>query len=409
MTKQDFGAQEQESDSDQRLWELILLADYRSPTRPATSAARKRWASLKRLFGTGNDDANAPAKPEADLRGLPSHRLEALVQPLDWEAGAQALDSSLGRRAGEDPVCFVIGPPHGGQADLLRCWAARHRAFEVKAPPYEDILSGSSDWLGAWPSGDQPWVLPRLEHCWLRHAAGLGPVRELLERALLGELGQGLIGCDSWAWSYLRHVAPTVTTGVMTLQAFDGRRLARLFRSLAAGEGAGRLRFCDARSGELILSLDGDEDGEGGRELQHLAARARGNPGIARHLWRARLRSEPEGGQESAKSGTKTADDGSAVETVWVSALRDELELPGRIDEEAALVLHALLLHNGLPAPILAALLPVHSARVYTILLQLAAAELIACDATGRWRVTAPGYAEVRAFLHGLGFLTDTL
>lgn len=404
-----WGTRGQDADSDDTLWEFIDLAEYRSPQTPAARAARGRWAALKRLLWVGNDAGKAPTKAEADLCGLPRHRLETLVRPIDWMAGALALDRSLAQRTHAGSVSFVVGPPHGSLADLLRCWAAGHGAPEVEAPTYDEILAGGRSWLAAWPSGAESWVLPRLEHCWLRHAGGLGPVRQLLERALSGELGPGLIGCDSWAWSYLRHVAPIVTTGAVTLQAFDGRRLARLFRSLAAEGDAARLRFCDARTGSLVLSIDGEDDGAGGMELQQLAARARGNPAIARELWRARLRSEPEGGEESAKAVEGADDDPSARETVWVSGLRDNPELPPRLDEETTLVLHALLLHNGLTAQILAELLPVHRFRVQAVLLELAAAGIIARDGVERWRVTPPGYASVRTLLRGLGFLTDTL
>lgn len=399
----------QDPGSHERLWEFIPLADYRSPQRPTASAARERWASLRRLFGKWSDGADKPAKAEGELGRLPQQRLDVLVRPLDWDASAAALDSALAQSAGEGPVSFVIGPPHSGQADLLRCWAAKHDAPSIEAPRYEDILAGDGDWLAAWPSGAAPWVLPRLEHCWLRHAAGLGLVRELLQRALAGELGRGLIGCDSWAWSYLGHVVPLVASSVMTLQAFDGRRLARLFRSLAAVEGAGGVRFCDARTGKVILAIDDDDDGDGGPALQHLAARARGNPGTARVLWRAWLRSEPEAVNDRAKAGAGERGDLGIDQTVWVSGLRDGLELPGSLDEEAALVLHALLLHNGLPASILADLLPMHRVRVHTVVLQLAAAGIIARDGADRWRVTAPAYAAVRVFLHGLGFLIDAL
>lgn len=40
----------------------------------------------------------------------------------------------------------------------------------------------------------------------MRHAGGLTLVRRLLERAVSGQLGRGLIGCDSWAWAYLQKV-----------------------------------------------------------------------------------------------------------------------------------------------------------------------------------------------------------
>jgi hypothetical protein len=406
MTKQDSDSGEQTSSSTETLWEFVPLADYSLPPTPTVSAAQDRWGSLKRLFG--GRKAKAPAKAEDDLRGLPRERLDALVRPLDWYAGAEALQRAFEQSADQFPVRVLVGPPHGGHADLLASWASRQGARQIEDPSFEDILSGGNAWLTRWRSGASPWVLPRLENCWLRHPAGLGLARALMEQALIGDLGRGVIGCDSWAWSYLGHVAPLQVAGVLTLQAFDSGRLAELFRTLTSVGPERSLHFCNARTGKRILSVPGEDDGDGGLDLQNLAAHARGNPGIARALWRERLRSEPESGEESADQDAP--EEGKrAEEIVWVSALRDEPELPDGLPDDIALVLHALLLHGGLPTPMLGKLLPLPGFRLQAILPQLCASDIIERDRTDFWRVTASGYAPARAFLHERGFLVDAL
>jgi small conductance mechanosensitive channel len=47
-----------------------------------------------------------------------------------------------------------------------------------------------------------------------------------------GRLGKGIIGCDSWAWAYLQWVWPLAQPEALTMQAFDGEKLTRLFAFL---------------------------------------------------------------------------------------------------------------------------------------------------------------------------------
>ncbi|WP_295881566.1 hypothetical protein [uncultured Thiohalocapsa sp.] len=399
MTTQPPNAGTQATADAEPLWQLVPIADYRLPQTPAAGAARARWASLRRLFAPRRKAPEAPARTEADLRGLTPQRLDALAGPVDWTAGAAALDQQLGEDA--DGVWLLIGPPHSGHGALLHAWAAGRGAQPIEPPGDDAILSGDRAWLDAWPRDARPWLLPRLEQCWLRHAAGLALVRALLTQAQAGRLGHGIIGCDSWAWAYLRQVAALPTRRVLTLQACDGEGLATLFRALVAAHVRRPLRFRHAHSGKPVLVVDGAEDAAGATELQYLAARCRGNAGLARALWRSRLRAEPDADGEDA--GTGTADDGTSI---WVAAAT-EPSLAAGPDETVALVLHALLLHNGLPGPLLAELLPLPAFRVEGVLQRLAAAGAIAEAPAGDWRLTAAGYAPARDLLKAQGFLLD--
>jgi hypothetical protein len=384
------------------LWELVSVTDYRLPQTPAAGAARARWASLRRLFGRRPAQSDAPARSESDLRGLTARHLDAVAGPVDWTDGAAALAHHLTQDGADHGVSFLIGPPRSGHVDLLHTWAERQGIQRIEPPGDAAILDADRAWLAAWPRDARCWMLPRLEQCWLRHAAGLALVRELLVQAQAGRLGHGVIGCDSWAWAYLRQVAAVPTRAVLTLQAFDGERLAALFRSLVSGDMRRPLRFRNAHSGKPVLLVDGAADEAGGSDLQYLAARCRGNAGLARALWRARLRAEPDGDADDA--GTDTTEDGISI---WVAPAPGEPTLAVGADEEVALVLHALLLHNGLPGALLETLLPLPGFRVQGLLHRLAAAGAIAESRAGDWRVTAAGYAPVRDLLQAQGFLLD--
>jgi hypothetical protein len=398
----------QDPSEELQLWELVPLDDYALPQTPAARAAKARWVSLRRLFGGRREDVDAPAKEETDLHGLWAEQRDGLVMPIDWTDGAEALERRLTKADAGQSVCCVVGPPRSGHTDLLECWAERWVVRCIEPPAHEDILSGGRDWLDAWPVDAHRWVLPRLEHCWLRHPAGLALVRELLERASSGRLGRGVIGCDSWAWAYLRQVAALPSRAPLTLQAFDGLRLATLFRALVGPSSTRPVCFRNAVTGKAVLSIDGEQDGNGGSDLQYLAARTRGSVGLARELWRGRLRAEPHTDSDSgdAEAAKEEGPDAEGT-TIWLAAPPEDPVLTSGRDDELALVLHALLLHNGLPDQVLAELLPLPRFRVQGVVERLTAAGALAEMPDGRRRVSAAGYAAARELLRAQGFLVD--
>lgn len=435
---------DQETEQQRPIWELMPLSDYRLPSAPTSSSARRGVLSLKRLFGRRQQQQQGPVKTEDELHALDPERLDAVAGPIDWRAAAQMLQAALERRSAGDSAWFIISPPSAGYASLLETWAEQQDATCISSPVYEIVAGDHRGWLADLPEGDDPWTLPRLERCWLRHPAGLELVRDLFDRLLSGKLGFGLIGCDSWAWAYLRYVVPTQAVRALTLQALDGERLATWLSELAAGltseqatglaagQGERPLRFRHAQSGNLVLAVNEDDEIAVSSELRYLAAQSRGNPGVALQRWRARLRSEPDkpqtsNGKSAAESHAEIdaeidAETGAGhharteiesgqepeIETIWV-APAIELELPSGLDEPEALLLHALLLHDGLPTEVLEGLLPHARFRTRALLLQLAAADVVNSGSDGCWRVTPVAYAAVRSFLAGRRFLVDDL
>jgi hypothetical protein len=123
------------------------------------------------------------------------------------------------------------------------------------------------------------------------------------------------------------------------------------------------------------------------------------------------LRAEPKAkgtGEGAARQEAgAAADNEDDATTVWVAAPPEEPALMADGDEELALVLHALLLHNGLPSPLLAELLPLPSFRVQASLHRLVAAGVVAAAPAGHCRITAPSYPAARELLRSQGFLVD--
>ncbi len=384
------------------LWELIQLASYQLPSAPTASNARRGLSSLKRLFRRQPQEPQGPVKSEDELHRLEPERLDSVAGPLDWREAAEALQTALEQRESGDRAWFIISPPTADYAGLLETWAAQQDAICISAPAFDVVAGDYQGWLAELPQGECSWTLPRLEHCWLRHPAGLDLVRDLFERLLSDKLDFGLIGCDSWAWAYLRFVVPTQAVRALTFQAFDGQRLARWLSALAAVDDHHPRRFRHAQSGNLVLAVNEGADTGVSSELRYLAAQTRGNPTAALQAWRSRLRSEPD---EPAAADEDT-DAQRDVETIWVAPAVD-FELPSGLDEPEALILHALLLHEGLSTEVLEGLLPQTRFRTRALLLQLAAAGVVSSDPDGSWRVTASAYPAVRGFLYGRRFLID--
>jgi hypothetical protein len=420
-------------------WRFVPLADYVVPPDDRANLIKKRWKTLHRLLAGADKEADV-ARTEAELRALPNVRLANLVPPIDWSSASLAFaeayrentraadglaETDASSSASEDHIPhFLVCQPYCDHASIVQDWAARRRARVLQAPTSSQILSGDKAWLQTLPAGSKrPWVLPALERCFLRHANGLDLLRSFLERALSGDLGPGVIGCDSWAFAFVQRIWPLPGSPALTLQALDGPALADSFVRINRISGKQRhARFLSARSGEpLVLdedpcTTDGTDSqlqrNKCGPELRQLAAHCRGNPGVAWHYWRKRLRAEPEHDQKDRskdrEAGTPAAGVGGQGpdDIVWVAQDIEAPSLPAEMDEDVAFVLHALLLHRGLPTDLLALLLPTPRARIASQLLRLQALGLLVRE-DERWQVAPLAYPTVREFLHARSYLTD--
>ena len=390
------------------LWQMTSLADYALPPAPAREAATKSLAALWRLIRSRNQPQQPPEKTEDQLQSFSDEELARLVPAIDWTPGVAALDIKLAEWIGNhqrSPVRFFIGPPYTGHADMLDGWA-RQRGLTTIAPPTpEQILTQDPFWFSSQPFDAQIWVLPDLERCFLRHAEGLAIVRRFLEQALSGRLGCGLVGCDSWAWSYLQKMWPVPLTDFFTLQAFDGERLKRYFSALVATDTLEGLCFREVNNGRDVLQTKTQEAADASSTslfFKHLAVQSRGNLGVACAYWRASLSSGSDALQES-----DAAADTDCRHTIWLRTGLKEPELPLEPTSIIAFVLHALLLHNGLTADLLETLLPFSRYMVSATLLHLASVGVVEEDGPV-WRISALGYPVVRQFLKSNGYLIDS-
>ena len=401
-----------------RLWRFVPWKDYEVPADPATETAHGWWRKLLRRLREEDDDANALTERLRNAEAPPPAELDRIAPPPEVSAEAAALGEALNnwidRDAADEPVRFVVGPPHSRLAPTLEAWAS-DAGWRVIAPPTPtQIMSGDERWLEAIASDGGEWVLPGLERVYLRHSLGLDLVRRFIDGAYAGRFGRGLIGCNSWGWAFLRHVWRGRLPRALSLQALDADSLDVLLGSISTPATGHRVRFANAYDGSLVLrSADDDADDSADIFLQSLAAHSRGIVGVAHATWRHSLRNRPASeGEAEGKDEAEEADGEEQVlaqaDTFWVTPW-NRLELPTLPQEarhEHAFVLHALLLHNGVDAEVLAELLPMSEMHQSEILHLLEDAQLVETR-EDHWYVGALGYPAVRAFLRDGEFLVD--
>ncbi len=406
------------------LWRFIPLAQFEKerPQEPTQEVVRHGLRAIWQRFSRNRSTQAEPETPEEarSLKSAPQRMMDMAVPQSEWaKVGGAGLDEALGGWLEQESGSYaIVGGPASGVDEMVRAWAQDH-GLRVLTPPSPQVLLSGEDWLGQQLTegeGDRPHlILPGLERYFLRHPDGLDGVRRLLDLIWTDQI-TCLVTCDSWAWAYLNRVLhiEAILPAPLTLAPLDATALTRWFRELAERNEPRSLTFRQATNGRPVLPSASagqetdDKAAKTDREfLIHLAARSRGNPGVARAIWRESLQVNSAEEVESKAQEEAAADRGY---TMWVNpwAKLGLPSLPSNADREDAQVLHTLLLHNGLSAEQLSDLLPLGRAKVMQIIHRLRAARLVT-DEAERWIITPLGYPAVRAFLGREGFLADVL
>ncbi|MFG6667067.1 hypothetical protein ACGK9R_08145 [Halomonas sp. HNIBRBA4712] len=369
-------------------WEVVELEAFSTPKKTRQSR-RQRYLNAIRIWLNGKRDAERQAMEEKSLRKLPELRLAHLVPPIDWRRAAAPLNEAITRGHADEPVVFFITPPHGGHASIVREWARTQAVAVCEAPNSDALLEGRSDWIAAF-DGKPRWALPDLEHCFLRNRDGVQGVRAFLQAALTGQLGQGVIGCDSWSYAYLKHLVGLDSVPTLTLQALEGDQLAAYFlRQDQHG-----LTVYSTRTGKPLIGSEHRAESE----LEELAAYCRGHLGVAWHYWRERLREPAPDIDEKAKRDDK----------LWLVDALNDAELTSDTGDVAVLTLHSLLIHGGLDDQALCKVLPFSDYETLNARLTLARLKVVD-QFDQRWQVTPLSYTSVRELLASRNYLVDPL
>lgn len=381
-------------------WDVVALETFCTPERTQSSQWRRSWRAATRWMG-GKEASERQAKQEHELRALPEVKLAHWAPAIDWSPAASALGEILECHE-QAPVVLFISPPHGGHSEVVSQWAEHQGVDCLPTPTIGELAEGSLEWVERL-NLQHRWAVPALERHFLRNTQGLQGVRELLERALSGRLGQGVIGCDSWTYAYLKHVVGLEGVPVFVLQALEGKQLAHYFAHLPRGRDCPTVY--STRTGKKILSNGGENQQKGvHKELQRLAAHCRGHLGIAWHYWRERLR-EPTESDDGDRSSERSQ---VSSESLWLLDVLAEAELPEDTGDVATLLLHTLLIHGGLEDQALGLVLPFSNHEALNARLALARQGILSCHQQ-RWQVAPLSYASVRQLLESRHYLVDPL
>lgn len=396
-----------ESEVEASTWQFVPLAKYEPPAQPVELRVKKGVSLFQRIFRREEEPFTSPLEKEVGLEKLPVWQLERIAPQPDWEEAAAGFDEVIQHWLDHvfdgEPVLVLVGQPHSGYRQILQAWARKKGWPVLGAPPAEQILLGEVNWLDRLTELDH-WVFPALERAYLRHTAGMDLVRNFLDQAVSGYLGRGVIGCDSWAWAFLRHVWHGRPPLAITHQAWDETRLSMFFHRLACGAGR-ELLFRQSDDGSYVLSPPEPVSGKSSRLLKFLAAHSRGNLGVALAFWRNGLKAVPD---ETLDEQVKEEDRQIPFETVWVTPWeeRQQLALPTSTGHEEAFVLHALLLHAGLPYDLLCKVLPVSSNPLMQTLSILERSGFVARQEE-IWQVTPEALPGARQYLQDQGYFVD--
>ncbi|HEV8077507.1 MAG TPA: hypothetical protein VGP45_03890, partial [Marinobacter sp.] len=442
---------------------LIPIEEW---TRAEASVRRTLVGELAHWIEQLRATISRPEEAFSSLDSLPElsdEQLHGIAPGPDRKEHAQAVVNAILalREQGQcrRPVTFLVAPPFSGVSRALRCFpecriaadtASEHKsasaavAYQLILPP-DNLLMGEDaawEWWQQQPL-DKPWVISELAAFWRRHGSGLALVQALLRRVAQNSAGEGIIGCSSWCWQFWASYYPDAQLAPWMPAPMTTERLGIWLQQLASHNGDNVPVVRMATDGVYVLPLEPEEtDGKPHKKRKHndflrnLAADSRGIPGIALSIWRLALRARPEANSDDAVNSN---DEQAPTENhkqrahCWVVPL-DQLSLPTMpvsSERNLGLVLHALLMHDGLTIADLELVTAVREPDLSLALARLAQADIIGCDKPGQdtafdlcrpeqqslayeemapdasWRVTPLGYPGVRRHLQNFGFPVD--
>ncbi len=400
---------------------LIPVNQWKMPETSVSRSVKDAFQQYLAQLRVGAFQDDQVFESLDDLPELSPSRLQSLAPDPDYVSVAKemsnVLDAQWSEGSGQRDVKFLVAPPFSGVRSALACFqelgslpGEESGPWSLITPPENLLLDDQSarEW---WDRQDlsRPWVIAELGDFWLRHMSGLSLIRELFRRIAAGGLAPGIVGCSSWCWQFWSCYIEDVHFSPLTPEPMDAVSLGAWFESLAASSGGASVTARMANDGVDVLPVSEQSAGKKRNGfLRELASAARGNPGVALAIWRRALRSRPEE-TDTGDSGQATAGE-SQASRVWVVPF-DQLGLPvvpQTQGDNIGLVLHALLLHDGLDASRLGLVTGIPEYELGFVLARLARSELIGLGQSGDcWQVLAPGYPSVRRHLQSWGFPVD--
>ena len=352
----------------------------------------------------------------------------------------QSVADTVRSMAGASRCQAIVLPPcdgSDGRPGMMESWAMRH-GHELLEPPTRRALLDGTDTDVPSLLGVGVLVIPDLAGWFLRHTHGLGLLRHLID-ALTTVDRPVIVGCNSWAWAFLKKAMniDLRLSRPLVPQAYGAERLRQWLGSgdssgeqgghadvdtngvedgdtggsmdgdaSGAGDGSGsgsEARFVFRRSDTGALALATDPDGKCSDDyLRNLSAHSLGIPWVAWHVFRQVQRRLPEG-KSVSEAGEMSKDE--SERTAWLAAF-PTFTLPPGHEPAARLLLHAVLLHGSLDEESLAATLP--TANCSDLLSALMRTGHLIESSDG-YECAPVAYPDIRQSLSEAGFPLDQL
>lgn len=362
---------------------LPELGVFRAPAPPATRTVearlRRLWIQLR-----GAQDEDSSLVPDELQRVRNSHMAERARRALKLHH--QELLGGLWGDGGVGRAALLCQP--GTPEDILSDWAeaAGHEvmsAAALMALPEATLCDGATR------------VVPSLSGLYERRVGGLTELRAFLEQIDRDGVNV-IVGLSGWAWRFLDQAASIglVFDDVRSLPPFDRMALAAFLDAHGP-----RVRLRASKDGKDILARDDDGALSHGY-LTQLAAETRGHPWAAVALLAARMRHT-----KSDEDDTTDAEDEEDGRTLWIKP-PEHVDLPTGYQRLSRLILHAVLVHDGLPEAAMVRVLP---EAVPTGLIGRLCDKGLLRRTEGRLSIPAVGYADVRRLLSDGGLPRDPL
>jgi len=393
---------------------------------PETSVRRSIRGAIRHVleqFQAGMTAEESPFQSLDDLPELSASQRRRFAPDPDFSARALALQACLQQGPPESTpsrdVAFIVAPPFSGIREALvrfpvACAGGESDdGWSVIAPP-EQLLMDDSEAAAWWDKQKltQPWVIPELANFWRRHLSGLALVRELLRRIATGQAGRGIVGCSSWCWQFWESYCPDASMAPRVPAPLNAENLGIWLEHLTGSHSPVPVTARMTNDGLYVLPLAGEVEGKAIKHngfLRDLAATSRGIPGVALAIWQRALRARPEDDTELDEAAGDELT-GASHSRCWLVPLSqfNLPSMPQSVDRGHGLVLHALLLHDGLDIPDLTRVTGMSGHEIAHALARLQRAQIVVPgDDAGDWHVTALGYPSVRRYLQSWGYPVD--
>ncbi|MCA9199733.1 MAG: hypothetical protein KDA87_19470 [Planctomycetales bacterium] len=349
---------------------LIPLEEYRIPLPPTDDHLRSLWERFRQRIWPEKED---PFLSDVSLTSA-KHRLADLAPGPAFGNAVEIIEQGFGSWLNDSSPArwlqAIVLPPCESTG-LVEAWAATRNLAVIQPPAFSERVHSSLHRQRMEAQLDElkgPCVIPRLERWFVRHHRGLDLLRMLLDRLAERKM-HCVVGCNSWAWDFLVTVASlsSVFPQPWTLPPQTAVQLGNWFPAIVQGHPNKCLAFRRAQDGKDVMAQK--KSGKLEHDFFHLlASSSLGIPWVAWYQWRRSLRLHPETDTTSDADRSATAGQDGHEDVIWVSEPA-KAKMPDSNQNQALLVLHALLVHGPLEQKELSTVLPsVDLANVVTVL-----------------------------------------